>query len=49
MKINDIYIRSILSLVPLKRCLTDETGVTNQGLLLVKSHDADFGIEDLIL
>lgn len=49
MKLNEIYIRSILSVVPLKCCLTDETGVTNEGLLLAKRYDADFEIEDLIL
>lgn len=41
MKLNEICVRSILSVVPLKCCLTTDTGITHEALLLVKRDEVD--------
>lgn len=41
MKLNETRVRSILSVVPLKCCLTTDTGITHEALLLVKRDEVD--------
>ena len=40
-KLNELSVTRNVIEVPLKCCLTDETGITNQALLHFKRHDAD--------